>query len=223
MDRLAKLIEAYNLGDITLDRLEQELNFHNWQEQAEQGRRQHSLLNIIRNNMYNSFDTLSTKTPEEIVLEMERQKEICESLNAIHEIIGDRDFRMLICYIAERMSHKAIANKNNLARSTVTTVFGNIPKRVKKYAEKYPAYSGVLSKENLLPEQSRLEACSPSVNGYPYEFLQHISVPGKWGVSSGRRRFKPKDTCLLPEYFEKAFGDKETICTLCDNCRRKTK
>lgn len=217
MDRLAKLIDAYNLGRITLDRLEQELEFQDWQEQAEQGRKRHTLLNIIRNNMYNSFDMLSVKTPEEVVLEMERQKEICECLNAIREIIGDRDYRLLMCYIVKKMYHKAIASHNNLARSTVTTILNSIPQRIKKRVKKYPS----ICKDNLLPEESRLTACSPRVNGYPFEFLQHISTPGKWGISNGRRVFKSKDVCRLPEYFERAFGDKDTACTLCDKCRRK--
>jgi hypothetical protein len=222
MNRLAQLIDAYNQGFVDLDWLKQELEFQDWQEKAEQGRKQNSLAKVIQKNMYNSYHTLYNESPEDIVLEMERQEEICKSLNTIREILGDRDYSILMCYAVQRMKHKTICRKYNLDRSTVTKILNSIHKRTKRYTSKNSGCSDAFSKENLLPNESTLEASAPTVNGYPFEFLQHISTTGKWVTYRGREKYKPLDVCLVPEYLEKSFGDKNTACTFCgDKCRRK--
>jgi len=239
MDRLAKLIDNYNCGIIPLERLQSELEFAQWQEETEQGRKRDAIVLMIKNNMYNSLSVLTTKTPEEIVLEEEKQSEILEMLSSIREVIGDRDYKILTLYVVDKLTQQRIAKSFNLTQQQVNKILlYSIKRRINQKRCNYPQYFTILCRENLLPKQSQLEARSPETKGYPFEFLQKVSVSGSWQIRQkkyaitlqngntvkgkiGKRTYVSNSICLLPEYFKESFRDKKTVCPICDKCKRQ--
>lgn len=234
MDILKDLIDQYQKDIIPLERLQDELNFQLWREEANQGKKNTLLLSKIKSRAYNDSigKNIEILTPEEVLLEKERMSEILQMLKQVREIIGDRNFEILCMYVVENKKQKHIAKYFKIAQPRVATILSNICRKVKECKEKFPQYETILCKDNLLPEQSTLEAEPPETKGYPFEFLQRISLDGKWQKSVKRvyimdkcvakfdvENFVSQETCLLPIYFEKAFGDDKTICNICDKCK----
>lgn len=222
MDRLAKLIDEYHQGIIPLERLQTELEFHQWQEDAEQGRKRDAIVSTVKHNMHNSLGVLTTKTPEEIILEEERQSEILEMLEGVREVVGERDYQILTLYVVDKWTQQRIAKHFGLSQPAVFKVLHKvIREKIANASYNYPQYFTILCRDNLLPMQSQLEAHSPETRGYPFEFLQKVSVSGTWHTRQNKRTYVSKDMCLLPEYFEEAFKDNNTVCPICEKCKRQ--
>lgn len=220
MDRLQILIDQYNQNIIPLERLESELEFNYWQVDTEQGRKRTALISRLKSNIYNESVSYEDKTPEEIVLEKERHAEILSMLKLVREIIGDKYYKILCLYAVNKWTQQRIAEHVGLTQQRVYSILRQIPIKIASVCKDYPEFYSLINKNSLLPLSSLLEASSPESIGYPFEFLQNVSVGGSWSTNRrGKKTYISHKSCLLPQYFKDSFHNDNVVCTLCTKCK----
>ena len=158
-------------------------------------------------------------TPEESVLNDEKNCEILEFLEWVNLIVGDRDYQILYWSTVDGLSMRAIGKRLEISAPAVYTKLRRIHGKIQKYIDLSPIPAANII-GHLQSPQSIKEAGAPQSKGYPHEFLQNVSINGRWHTSArGRKRYIAKSICRIPEYFEQCFGDNNTMCVL--ECSKK--
>jgi|GEM_PF-5269733 len=183
------------------------LSFMDWEKQKDQHRND---LVIKKQLIGECLEKLSV-TPEDILVEQERLEEIIQLVLFIKNTLSEKEFDILWLSTVEGWTQDKIAKKYNTYQKNISRIL----KKTQKCCLRLLSNPTILSSLFREP-QSKLEAHSPESIGYPYEFLQDINDGGEW-KNCGRsgKKYYTKSKCALPEYFEGAFGDSTTVCSLC--------
>lgn len=215
MNKLEKLIRAYQDNRIDEQQLLKQIEKFSFMDEKQQDIQQERIINKLVSHMTTTYSV----TPEEYVLEKEKYSEILEFIYWVNSMIGDKDFQLLLWYAVDRLSYREIAKRLGVTAPAVYTKLHRIYEKINKYMHLSPiAYEDIIG--HLVNPPSCKEAGSPESMGYPHEFLQHISIDGRWHTSArGRKKYISKSTCRIPEYFLQCFGDDKTVCTL--ECNKK--
>jgi RNA polymerase sigma factor (sigma-70 family) len=209
--RLEKIISDLQLNNITKDDALKYIEFEDWREQYNGHKKDMLLKEFLIDDCIQHMSV----TPEEVFLEKERLQEIIICLLRIKSKLKPKAYDILWLYIVKGKTQEEIAVDFNVSQSAIAQYIKRISKKIKNdIINMYP--SGTYIEELFKEPQSTLEAHSPTVNGYPYEFLQDVADEGEWRTyKNGRKRYITKSKCVLPEYFQECFGDPNTKCSLC--------
>ncbi|EGO65610.1 sigma-70 family RNA polymerase sigma factor [Acetonema longum] len=151
-------------------------------------------------------------TPEEILLEKERQQEIIDLLLYIRAVIGAKEFQMLWLYVVDGLTQQQIAAKFHTHQQKISRILKKILEKVQKKCVKTPEICAVIWGEQSFCSPISPEAGHPKRKiDYPYEFLQAVNAGGHW--RSGK--YISRKVCRVPEYLAESFGDSQTKCPLC--------
>jgi len=187
------------------------LSFMDWEKQKDQHRND---LVIKKQLIGECLEKLSV-TPEDILVEQERLEEILQLVLFIKNTLSEKEFDILWLYAVEGWTYERIGEKYSIKKAAICRYLKRIFKKVNKHVN-FSYFNPTILSSLFREPQSKLEAHSPESIGYPYEFLQNINDGGEW-KNCGRsgKKYYTKSKCALPEYFEGAFGDSTTVCSLC--------
>jgi predicted DNA-binding protein YlxM (UPF0122 family) len=157
-------------------------------------------------------------TPLDILCEKETRYEIIELLKHIPRWLDPIDKKILELYIIDGKTMEQIGKRLKITQPAVTQRIQKIPSKIQAHAYKIPYFNNYY--EGDFTTTSTAEAGSPKGCGFPFEFLRKINVGGMWGFYRHKPIWKSKDECILPEYFQKCFGDDKTVCPICSKCKR---
>lgn len=111
-----------------------------------------------------------------------------------------------------------IAEKLGVSRQYITKTLKAIREKCQRYItanhsnirELFDALA--YKAATMIPKAKRKDAgYAKHKVAYPTEYLMQISITGQWS----REKYRLCNRCVVPEYFEKCFGDNNTKCTLC--------
>lgn len=192
-----------------------------------------ALLKDIRDNLASDERLIEQyirkegQTPLDVLVERESRRDIVELLSHLEEILDEIDLKILEMFIIDNRTQEYMANVLGISQPAIVKRLNKIPEKVVKFGYKIPHFDNYVGKDFLI-KSSTLEVGSPTGCGFPFEYLQKINVGGHWGKVKGKknkrqRLWVSKAECRLPEYFTKCFGDNETKCPICQNCKREAK
>lgn len=220
MKHIDKLLQAFRDGVISQARLERDMGYIGMLEEFREDSMNQRLIEKL---IEESAAYPVVKTPEEVVIEQESQQEILEFLSWLREVIGEKDWELFYEIVVEKRIQREIGVQFNLNQSSVSRKFERIQSKIKNVLQYFEGNLDSL-RDCLTPPQSTKVASGPSSLGYPQDFLQAVNIGGHWGVSKQKKEvYISEDTCLIPEYLEKAFGNEAPVCTMCEGgkkCRR---
>lgn len=219
MIKLDKVLDEYRRGVLSEAQLQRELDMMAVLDETEENVAQARIAERVASV---SFVTYSV-TPEESVLESERQKDIMNFLGWTRKIVGDKNFSILCWYVIDRMTQETIANRLDISQQAVQQRLKGIKDKVDKYLVYYTKNAVYSVREDLLHQHSHDISGDVRSLGYPYEFLQRVNAGGHWHHRrDGRKVYMSREACLLPQYFEISFGNKDTVCPIgCRDCDKR--
>lgn len=158
-------------------------------------------------------------SPEEIIEEREWTKGLSKMCDTIADAIGIEGIRLLYRYYVMNISVAQLADETGLEQRTIYRALGKLKTDAAKAVEdKMPQQFQTLT-DNWFPMQPT--SGFPTVLPFESE-KDHIDSSYRY---KGTIRFRCK--CRLPEYFNTAFHDGHTRCSLCvdkygvNTCERK--
>jgi predicted DNA-binding protein YlxM (UPF0122 family) len=206
------LIQDINNGLKTEEEGLTSLEFLAWEEDTYQNEKQMKVVDKMIDGHTYPYGV----TPEEVVLEKERKREIMEFLAKLSSVLTDKQRKVLWLYAVEGNRPSDVASMLEISKPD----FSNIKVRIKTIAERMSRKAQF--REHLLPAQSVLEPHKPESCGLPFEFLMSQNDGGRTGRKYGRKVYISKEKCLIPEYFEQCFGKNHKVtCSLCEKCSRR--
>lgn len=150
-------------------------------------------------------------TPEEILVEKERQQEIIDLLLYIRATVGEEEFKILWLYVVEGLTQQQIAEKCHTYKQNISRILKRILEKVQKKCDKHPDFCVVIWREHLFSDPVKEAGSSKHKIDYPHEFLQAVNAGGHWQQG----KYISGKECRIPEYLAEAFGDSETKCPIC--------
>ena len=171
------------------------------------------------------MDEMPASDALEILEEQERRREVIVLLGLLVSLrlpngkpcLDRVDRRILLEYILGE-SRRSIAAK-------VGKVVSNVQFRINAMSKKVLKCQGghLVNWEGFLAHpQSTLEADVPEVQGWNYDNAQESFGGNYWGKQRNKTVWKTRVACRVPEYFQKCFGDNDTLCTFCGvKCTRR--
>jgi predicted DNA-binding protein YlxM (UPF0122 family) len=162
---------------------------------------------------YNNYHGM---TPEDVLCERERQADIIKMMMQLRKNLSEKQFDVLWLYTVEKQTFDTIGSKYGTSKQAIQQLFERILEKIKTHVD-FLSFREMYY-EGLLPRQSTIEAHGAEHKiGYPSEFLKEIAVEGQSEEPiHGRRAYKMKNTCVVPEYLANSFGDLRTCCeTMC--------
>lgn len=183
-----------------------------------------ALIKAIEDGITNTDSLIETYSrqhgadPLDLLVEKERRKRICEIICNILHKLPQKDRRILFMI----MTGFSVPDMAEKLKIDVSCVYKRINKFHNKILKKYITQKEAIELRELLePEPSTLEAHAPEDCGFPFEWLMNLGNGGEWGLYNGRKTYRSKKKCFLPEYFQRCFKDNKTHCSLCAECKRK--
>lgn len=201
-----------------MDEAQVRLGFLSWKQGIEQYRMEKRKRKAYPELLLESYQQLHNRTPEELVIEKENQEELLEFISKVKEIIGPKSFEILWLSAVEGWTQDRIAERFSVKQQTINEHLQRITQRLS--SDPSLQYARVL----LQKPPSTLEAHSPEHQiNYPSDFLQRVSIAGKWRG----KKYQTKTICKIPEMLRECFQDHKTVCPRCfddfgvNSCSRK--
>ena len=133
------------------------------------------------------------RDPADILIERERSEALEDYLVKLKEELSEKNWQIVVM-VSKGFTQEEIGEKLGITQQMVSKRLANT---IRKYAE------GM--QELLRRGPPMLEAGGAVVK---------VAYPMDAAMKNLRK-------CSMPEYFTKCFGDTNTRCTMCENCRRK--
>ena len=171
-----------------------------------------------------SYGETFVESPEELIIREEDNKAMLKACLAIKRKIGEKKFHMMWLRYGYQMKISKIADQMGYSKQYVSKAVRQAMRDSLRTIIRM-IRQGVLDKDVLSNKRGYYVATTPQNKlRYPYDSAKETWV--ETTVRKNQLRYKTK--CMIPEYLQDSFGDKETLCILCQNhlgestCTRKS-
>ena len=171
-----------------------------------------------------SYGETFVESPEELIIREEDNKAMLKACLAIKRKIGEKKFHMMWLRYGYQMKISKIADQMGYSKQYVSKAVRQAMRDSLRTIIRM-IRQGVLDKEVLSNKRGYYVATTPQNKlRYPCDSAKETWV--ETTVRKNQLRYKTK--CMIPEYLQDSFGDKETLCILCQNhlgestCTRKS-
>lgn len=171
-----------------------------------------------------SYGETFVESPEELIIREEDNKAMLKACLAIKRKIGEKKFHMMWLRYGYQMKISKIADQMGYSKQYVSKAVRQVMRDSLRTIIRM-IRQGVLDKEVLSNKRGYYVATTPQNKlRYPCDSAKETWV--ETTVRKNQLRYKTK--CMIPEYLQDSFGDKETLCILCQNhlgestCTRKS-
>ena len=171
-----------------------------------------------------SYGETFVESPEELIIREEDNKAMLKACLAIKRKIGEKKFHMMWLRYGYQMKISKIADQMGYSKQYVSKAVRQAMRDSLRTIIRM-IRQGVLDKEVLSNKRGYYVATTPQNKlRYPCDNAKETWV--ETTVRKNQLRYKTK--CMIPEYLQDSFGDKETLCILCQNhlgestCTRKS-
>lgn len=171
-----------------------------------------------------SYGETFVESPEELIIREEDNKAMLKACFAIKRKIGEKKFHMMWLRYGYQMKISKIADQMGYSKQYVSKAVRQAMRDSLRTIIRM-IRQGVLDKEVLSNKRGYYVATTPQNKlRYPCDSAKETWV--ETTVRKNQLRYKTK--CMIPEYLQDSFGDKETLCILCQNhlgestCTRKS-
>ena len=164
------------------------------------------------------YTHLYGKSPEEIICEKEVYGNYLKIIPAFLGYLDKNDRRILLEWVFNKKDQKQIAKLMGITQQAVSSRINKFPHKFQKYFYRILSEQGLeyLNAEDLITQEPLGGALKNKLVGMPYEnFVKH-GEGGYFGKHYGKKEYKTKIVCRMPEYLQ------NSLCTLCDACTRKS-
>ena len=208
------LADNYN-EIIELERLYRMDSFQTFSDDRKQARIYKKLL---------SYGETFVESPEELIIREEDNKAMLKACLAIKRKIGEKKFHMLWLRYGYQVKISKIADQMGYSKQYVSKAIKQAMRDSMRTIIRM-IRRGVLDKDVLNSKQGYYVATTPQYKlRYPCDSAKETWV--ETTVRNNQLRYKTK--CMIPEYLQDSFNDKETLCIFCQNhlgestCTRKS-
>lgn len=171
-----------------------------------------------------SYGETFVESPEELIIREEDNKAMLKACLAIKRKIGEKKFHMMWLRYGYQMKISKIADQMGYSKQYVSKAVRQVMRDSLRTIIRM-IRQGVLDKEVLSNKRGYYVATTPQNKlRYPCD-----SAKETWVETTVRKnQLSYKTKCMIPEYLQDSFGDKETLCILCQNhlgestCTRKS-
>lgn len=160
-------------------------------------------------------------TPLDVLVEQESRLEIIMILENIQKYLDPIDRKILEMWAVDGYNQADIGIALSLTQQAVSYRIKVMHLKIKRHICEIP-YFDLYYSDEVLTEKPYLGHNQKILLGFPHEHLMKLSDGGRWGERKGTKVYISKVKCTLPEYFQGAFGDNKTQCTLCKKCKRRS-
>lgn len=171
-----------------------------------------------------SYGETFVESPEELIIREEDNKAMLKACFAIKRKIGEKKFHMMWLRYGYQMKISKIADQMGYSKQYVSKAVRQAMRDSLRTIIRM-IRQGVLDKEVLSNKRGYYVATTPQNKlRYPCDSAKETWI--ETTVRKNQLRYKTK--CMIPEYLQDSFGDKETLCILCQNhlgestCTRKS-
>lgn len=141
------------------------------------------------------------------MLEKERREKIIELIEQVLPLLTQYEREIFEMYVLEGRTFEYIGSQLGKNKSTICRKLDNLHKLI---AERCGDMDSLLELRNYIVDNpSTLEAKVASISlGWNTERLSKSCVGYRWGITRGRKEYKPIYKCLIDTYTD-------AICSMC--------
>lgn len=220
MDGLSSLIDAYNHKLISDKVLSEALESDFMRLERNQMVKQAKVFNRLIDNELTISNMPYAKSPEEIVVDSERYRDIVDFLLFLRIILGDIRFEIFISFVLFHVPQKELAIKYHYSRGGIASLVYFSKLKIQSALEQFPSKKVVFDNfyDALVYYVPPPESGNSSKVGFVFESLKQTTCESYWkeNKKTHRKKYVVKKKCMIPEYIGEG-----TICTLCLHCSRK--
>lgn len=154
--------------------------------------------------------------PESVLLERERLSELLCLWNKIEAALTGRQMEILKVYLRSGENTMAAARNLNISQPVIFKTIKNVRQKLQsRFGKKLGDFKEILLLPQAVPEVQKALGV-----GQPFEQEMKLAVGSSWQTRFGRKVFKTKTMCHMPEYLQNTRSHSQ--CTLCDKkCTRR--
>lgn len=154
--------------------------------------------------------------PEAVLLERERLTELLDLWCKMAAALTARQLEILTAYLQCGENTMAAARRLSISQPVIFKTIKSLRQKLQnKFGRKLSDFKEIL----LLPPTAAAVQKALGV-GQPFEQEMKLAVGSSWQTRFGRKVFKTRTVCHMPEYLQHT--NSNSVCTLCDKkCTRR--
>lgn len=213
-DIIAELIKDFRDGYITIETLQNKLDFLAGEEERKQSKLQQELMR--KSQILHIDEYINATTPESIVIEKETLIENCVLIDKILEDLSPYYRKIFWDWVVENKTQRQIAKELNISQQAVQSYLSRTRNKIQKVLVKNPTFLTIFIEGYFYRNKTN---CIKNSQKYmfPFEYARHKGMGGKFLFNKNKYEYKTKTKCMMKKYLKDNFNY-HVACTICPKC-----